>query len=138
MENSSYLEVKEILYRLKENDRKKIPDNIIELINNKVKQPMYKINIDNTIGLEKQISREALGLLTFLTLTYMATPKQKQDMKNKLIKNQKEINNTYKNINEIFSNSNNNNLKKDTNIEIIETKDTILKRIISFFKSLFK
>ena len=136
MKNKSYLEVKEILNRLKENERKKIPNNIIELINNRAKGINCIIMLDNTIGLENQISREAISMLTYLTLKYIANPKEKEDMKEELIENQKRISFFYKNKNEIF-----NKIKKEKNeknTQLIVVKDNIWKKIYRTIKELFK
>ena len=136
MKNKSYLEVKEILNRLKENERKKIPNNIIELINNRAKEINCIIMLDNTIGLENQISREAISMLTYLTLKYIANPKEKEDMKEELIENQKRISFFYKNKNEIF-----NKIKKEKNeknTQLIVVKDNIWKKIYRTIKELFK
>ena len=136
MKNKSYLEVKEILNRLKENERKKIPNNIIELINNRAKEINCIIMLDNTIGLENQISREAISMLTYLTLKYIANPKEKEDMKEDLIENQKRISFSYKNKDEIF-----NKIKKEKNeknTQLIVVKDNIWKKIYRTIKELFK
>ena len=136
MKNKVYIEVKEIINRLNESERNRIPNNVVELINYRAKETSGTIILDNTVGLEKQISREAISMLTYLVLKYIANPKQKESMKEKLIANQKRISFSYKDKEEIFNKIKEERYEKNTQLTVV--KENIWKRIYSLIINVFK
>ena len=87
----SLVEVREVLKIFNKNEKEKIPDNILDLINYETKNINYDANIDVSKNLEDQISREALAILTYICLKYIADEKQKEVGKQILIRNQKKV-----------------------------------------------
>ena len=113
VDKKCYAEVKEVINRFNKEEKQKIPNKIIELLNKETEGTQYLINIDSHKNLEEQISRQALSMLTYICLEYLADKKQKKELKNILIQNQKELVSTYKSVDDLF------NKKKIVQQEII-------------------
>lgn len=103
VDKKSWLEVKEVLNRFSSKDKSKIPDKVINLINSQTENTKDLVNIDRNKNLEQQISKEALSILTYITLQYLASSEQKEKAREFLVKNQKEEVDTYKNIDDVFN-----------------------------------
>lgn len=131
--NICFIEVNSILNKMNTIEVAKIPEDVIETIKKKAKNK--QINIDPNIRLEKQITNEALSILTYIVLKYMADNEQKSQLKNSLTQNQIEYEQKQlpiKEVGEIFKSRKLNQelcvIKKESLIE------KIIKKIINFFK----
>lgn len=111
----SLVEVQEILNYLPDEDYEKIPDEIINLINEN-KDPNYIWNYDESKNFEQQtISKEALAILTYINLNYLLNEKQKQYMEQILRLNDYNEESKKKelyDVEDIFKNKNNGTHKK--------------------------
>ncbi len=73
-------EIWEIIEQLGEEDRNKIPKEIIETIDRN-RDKYYNANIDLDIPLEEQkISEKAVDLLCYINLEYLSTPEEKEEL----------------------------------------------------------
>lgn len=121
--NICFIEVNSILNKMNTIEVAKIPEDVIETIKKKAKNK--QINIDPNIRLEKQITNEALSILTYIVLKYMADNEQKSQLKNSLTQNQIEYEQKQlpiKEVGEIFK-------SRKLNQELC-----VIKKIINFFK----
>ena len=87
LDKKSWLEVKEVLSRFNKKEKERIPNKIIEFIDVQTKNMDYKVRLDDNRNLEQQISKDALSILTYITLQYLANKEQKEKAKNFLISN---------------------------------------------------
>ena len=134
-------EVAIILDYLVEDDYKKIPKEIIEIVE-KYKNEDYLFEYDEEIELKDQELRpETKAILYNFFRDYLATPEQREKIKKwqqedrikAEIKKQEKY--EYK---EIFNKKDNNKTLENNNQELIEYKESLFDRIKNWLKNLFK
>ena len=138
---NAYAEVYTILQELKEEEYNKIPLEVIETV--KVnKNEEYEYELDDELELKEQpMLPETKAILFNLFRDYLATPEQKAKIikmqsearqKNELKKQQ--MYNT-----DVFANKPKENLTENNNetMQIVEYRESILKRILNKIKSFF-
>lgn len=135
VDKKCYAEVKEVINRFNKEEKQKIPNKIIELLNKETEGTEYLINIDPNKNLEEQISRQALSMLTYICLEYLADSKQKEELKNILIQNQKELVSSYKSVDELFNKKK--TVKQEKNTRIVVVNNNIFHKIWTFLKQKF-
>ena len=137
----AYTEVIEIINHFSEEEYKKIPKEKIEYYeNNKDKNYIFKI--DPNIDLDKQnISKKAYSILVSLFRDYFATDRQKQILDDLLMQNEQKLEEEKLikyNPNEIFRKDKNSKEKIEEVSLIIVEKEKWYKKILNYFKSIFK
>lgn len=135
VDKKCYAEVKEVINRFNKEEKQKIPNKIIELLNKETEGTQYLINIDSHKNLEEQISRQALSMLTYICLEYLADKKQKKELKNILIQNQKELVSTYKSVDDLFNKKK--IVQQEKNTQIVVVNNNIFHKIWTFLKQKF-
>ncbi len=134
-------EVAIILDYLVEDDYKKIPKEIIEIVE-KYKNEDYLFEYDEEIELKDQeLLPETKAILYNFFRDYLATPEQREKIKKwqqedrikAEIKKQEKY--EYK---EIFNKKDNNKTLENNNQELIEYKESLFDRIKNWLKNLFK
>lgn len=134
VDNFCFVEVNSILNKMDSIEILKIPSDIIEMINKKANN--QEIIIKQNKNIEEQISNEALSILTYITLKYLATEEQKKQLKKSLVQNQKEYERKLENIkdiDEIFENR-----KQTKELFIIEEKESFIKKIMKKICDFFR
>lgn len=138
MENKQCLiEAREVLLNLKEEEKNKIPLEVFKAIDDEVNTSNYKFYLEKNKNIEEQISKEALSLVTYIILKYVADKEQKKDIKDELIKNQQEYDRKIAEnikISPMFTKEEN-TVKQE--ICVIEEKSR-LKKILEKIKKFFK
>lgn len=142
MENNlrkSYSEVYEILNLMENIYLDKIPNKVIELINNE-RDKDFKTSISTDIALEKQkLQRDTLAILAILYLNYWCESEQEKKELIELFNDVDKANAEKYSYENLFNNKS--NIKEtfsENNIAIVEYKENILKRILGFFKKMFR
>ena len=142
MENNlrkSYSEVYEILNLMENIYLDKIPNKVIELINNE-RDRDFKTSISTDIPLEKQkLQRDTLAILAILYLNYWCESEQEKKELIELFNDVDKANAEKYSYENLFNNKS--NIKEtfsENNIAIVEYKENILKRILGFFKKMFR
>lgn len=142
--SKAYTEVLEIIKHFSEEEYKKIPQEKIDFFE-KNKDKDYNFKIDPNVDLaEQNISQNANAILVALFRDYFATDKQKETLNKLLQQNQDKMEiekNQKYNPNNMFQNKEHkgeaNSLKEE--VALVKTKDqTMFRRILDFFKSIFK
>ena len=135
-------ELDTVLEYMDDGDWVKIPDNVIFYIKeNKNKDHDWKY--DESKSLEDQdLHKDTFSLLTFISYKYIATPKEKEKMKELFQENTNILSEKYS-VDNIFKQPETKieNIIEETSTETVAlvptTKETIFSKIISFFKNLF-
>lgn len=142
MENNlrkSYSEVYEILNLMESIYLEKIPNKVIELINNE-KDKDFKTNISTDIPLEKQkLQKETYTILTILYLNYWWESELEKEEIINLCNDVDVLNREKYSYENLFNNKS--NLKEtfsENNIAIVEYKENIFKKILEFLKKMFR
>ena len=91
LDKKEYVQVKEVLNNFSIQDKSKIPTSIINLIDAKSSGSNYTLALDIEKPLEDQISRRALGTIIYIVTKYIATNEQKNRIKEILVNNSKEF-----------------------------------------------
>lgn len=131
--NTCFIEVNTVLNKMEPLEISKIPKDVLMTINQKANN--QKIDIDTNKLLEEQISKDALAILTYIILKYIANKEQKDVLKINLTQNQLKYEKQQvpiKNIEEIFKNK-----EMTKELCVIEKESfikKIMKKIIKFFK----
>ena len=131
--NICFIEVNSILNKMNPIEVSKIPEDLIKTIKKKANNK--QINIDSNVILEEQISNEALSILTYIILKYIADNEQKNQLKNSLTQNQMEYEQKQlpvKDVEEIFKS------KKITQELCVIEKESLIKKIIKKIINFFK
>ena len=131
--NTCFIEVNTIISQMNNDEISKIPKDVLETINKNANS--QQIEIDSNKKLEEQISKEALSILTYIILKYVANNEQKNQLKNSLTQNQIQYEQQQlpiKDIDEIFK-------REEPTKELCVTEKEsfikkIIKNIINFFK----
>ena len=138
---NAYTEVYTILQDLNEEEYNKIPPEIIEAIRTN-RNEKYEYDLDENLELkDHQMLPETKAILFNLFRDYLATPKQKEKIirmqneerqKNELKKQQQY------NV-DVFANNAKENIKtkEKEQVELIEYKENIFKRILNKIKNFF-
>lgn len=131
--NTCFIEVNSILNKMNPADLSKIPKDIIEKINKKANDKQVDFEIGKE--LENQISNEALSILSYIVLKYIANGDQRNQLKKSLVQNQMEYEQRQipiKNIDEMFKN------KEQTKELCVIEKEIFIKKIIDKILKFFK
>lgn len=150
---NAYKEVYEILQELVEEDYKKIPEDIIKLLEHN-KNDEYEFYLDDDLELENQnLLPETKAILYNLFRDYLSEPWQKdkiikwqneerqknEDLKKKKYKSDLfDKDNVNKEYDDINVKSNKNNVSNSLNNQILEYKENKFIKILKFIKNIFK
>ncbi len=143
LDKKEYVQVKEVLNNFSIQDRNKIPINLINLIEAKASGSNYTLVIDKANPLEDQISRRALGTIIYIVTKYIASNEQKNRIKEILVNNSKEFQESAnERLEEFRQNSLNKEYKKAeekiTNLPTVIKNENFIKKIINKIKNLLK
>lgn len=133
--HKAYKEVLEILKYIPEEDRNKIPRDLISMFERNMDKT-YKYNIDENANFENQkILRETEAILGNIYIEYWATPEQKESIQNKYKQQMIEIEKNKKiyEPNSLFKNK-----EKAITTEIINYKERWHTKFINLIKRIFK
>lgn len=144
----AYTEVLEIISHFSEDEYNKIPKEKISYYeNNCDKEYEFKINPEIDLS-EQNISDKANAILVMLFRDYYADEKQKEVLKNLLMQNQnkkeQEKIEKYSNVDifnkkkEISNETQQSNETITENALIVIKEETFFKKILNFFRSIFK
>ena len=139
--SNAYAEVYTILEYLDEEEKNKIPQKILDAIEQS-RNSEYIFDLEDDIELQEQILLpETRAILFNLFRDYLAEPWQKEIII-EMQKDERQKNEELKKQNynsEIFSKEQNNcaEIQKDGNIELVEYNESIFKKICNFLKNLF-
>ena len=138
--NKRLVEVNEVLLQLPEEDKVKIPEEVILNIRNKMdKDYVWKYDEQKELS-EQGLSRDTIAILSYINLEYLLNEEQKNLMneiyRNNEIKMQKEMQEKY-NPDNIFKNKQKQIVVENTNLPVEIKKETFFKKLISFIKGLF-
>lgn len=140
---NAYTEVLEILKNISQEDYNKVPKEKINLFEHNANKE-YIFDYDSTKTLEEQnVSKTARAIIAILFRDYWATDEQRNKIKafqnNK--RHQIEEENKQKYNTDIFKNrtniANESQSGQAENMQLVEYKENIFKRIIGFFKKKF-
>lgn len=140
---NAYTEVLEILKNISQEDYNKVPKEKINLFEHNANKE-YIFDYDSTKTLEEQnVSKTARAIIAILFRDYWATDEQRNKIKafqnNK--RHQIDEENRQKYNTDIFKNRNNITTEsineKSENMQLVEYKENIFKRILGFFKKMF-
>ena len=140
-----YSEVYSFINIISEEDRNKIPNKLIQMIEeerNKEYTPSYNFNIPIE---EQVISDEAIAMIALLHLNYWCKDDEERKILNEFFDEnetnyQAELREKY-NPDNIFKNRKSNEeqpIAKEESVAMIEYKETIFTKIKEWFKNLFK
>lgn len=116
------VQIRTVMDRFSENDKNKVPKEIIDKIDECAKETDYKILLRDDMGIEKQISRNALIFLTLIVTKYIANNDEKDQLKRVLINNKKLIEKVENDYSYLFK-SNNNKKQSDSQLALVEYKE---------------
>ncbi len=140
---NAYTEVLEILKNISQEDYNKVPKEKINLFEHNANKE-YIFDYDSTKTLEEQnVSKTARAIIAILFRDYWATDEQRNKIKafqnNK--RHQIDEENKQKYNTDIFKNrtniANESQSGQAENMQLVEYKENIFKRIIGFFKKMF-
>lgn len=140
---NAYTEVLEILKNISQEDYNKVSKGKINLFEHNANKE-YIFNYDSTRTLEEQnVSKTARAIIAILFRDYWATDEQRNKIKafqnNK--RHQIEEENRQKYNTDIFKNRNNSAAEvineQAENMQLVEYKENIFKRILRFFRKMF-
>jgi hypothetical protein len=142
----AYKEVYVIIEHLKEDEKKLIPQEFIELIQTKMDKD-YVFNYDATKELsEQEVLRETLSILAYIYINYIGEYNEVKEIKMQfqkdIVQHEKAKKALYEknnaNQNQINSNKIDSN-KFEQEVSLIDTKqEKWYSKIVSFFKNIFK
>ena len=132
-------EVYIVLKVLGDEVKDKIPKNVLEFIEENMDKK-YFFMLNDTVALEEQnLMEESLGIISLLWRDYICSPEEKkrlkeQDAKIKIFKSNEKYN-----YDDLFNKkrSRTEKIKEQENLALVEKKETIFDRIISFLKRIF-
>ena len=150
----AYKEIFVIIDHLNEDDKSKIPQEFIEMIEAKMDKD-YVFNYDATIDLSEQdVSRETLSILAYIYVNYIGEYNEVKEIKSQfqkdIIEHERAKKALYEKNNQNNGLNNLNNIKSQTSskvdsnkfeeeVSLIDSKqDKWYSKIVSFFKNIFK
>ena len=135
-------EVYIILKALGEEIKEKIPENVLEFIEENMDKKYFFV-LDDDIALENQDLRdETLGIISLLWRDYICSPEEKKRLKEQdakiKISEENKLNEKY-NYDDLFNKNRNRSekIKEPENFALVDKKETVFDRIINFLKSIF-
>lgn len=139
----AYAEILEILKHISEEEKEKIPINMIEMFKaNAIEDSNFIYNPEKTLQ-EQNVSETALTIIAILYRDYWATKEQKQKILNfQNIEREKYKKEKY-NVNDIFKNKKGNILENeiskisDEESSIVVKKNNFIQKIVEKIKKLF-
>lgn len=142
--NKRLVEVDEVLRHLSNENYKKIPHEIIQIIKeNKDKE--YSWTFDETKSLKEQnLNRDTIAILSYLNMEYLLNSEQKEFIMKIHQQNEQKLEDEKKNkySNNIFENKQINKDEKyatvSNNMQLIEYKENFFTKLINKIKSFFK
>lgn len=142
LDKKEYVQVKEVLNNFSIQDKSKIPTSIINLIDAKSSGSNYILALDIEKPLEDQISRRALGTIIYIVTKYIATNEQKNRIKEILVNNSKEFQESANERLEEFRAKNSNQeyrtQEDNQNLPVEIKKENFIIKIINKIKSFLK
>ena len=142
LDKKEYVQVKEVLNNFSIQDKSKIPTSIINLIDAKSSGSNYTLALDIEKPLEDQISRRALGTIIYIVTKYIATNEQKNRIKEILVNNSKEFQESANERLEEFRAKNSNQeyrrQEDNQNLPVEIKKENFIIKIINKIKSFLK
>ena len=152
--SKAYKEIYVIINHLNEDEKNKIPQDFIDMIENQMDKD-YAFNYDTTKDLsEQQVLRETLSILAYIYINYIGNYKDVHDIKMQFQKdivveeNAKKALYEKNNPKDIFNNVSNNkpiknnkvdSTKFEQEVSLIDSKqDKWYSKIFTFFKTIFK
>lgn len=129
---NSFKEVYDILGNTEKELVEKIPEHFMNLLKENMNEN-YKTNIRTDVDIDKQkLSKETEAILALIYRSYWATDEEKNEVKEKEIKEKIEQQRKYQeNLKETFEkNKNINNITVDKNLMVIK-KENFIKRILN-------
>lgn len=138
LQKQAYSEVYYIIGIMPENMKNKIPDNLINAIENNMDKD-YKVNPEEKELKNIELLEETKKILSVLYSDYIATDEEKEIIKAKerSIKNKKNGVTTNVKINELFVNKNNTIDQTPKSLIVVEN-DKWYAKVYKFFKKIFK
>lgn len=150
----AYKEIFVIIDHLNEDDKSKIPQEFIEMIEDKMDKD-YVFNYDATRDLSEQdVSRETLSILAYIYVNYIGEYNEVKEIKSQfqkdIIEHERAKKALYEKNNQNNGLNNLNNIKSQTSskvdsnkieeeVSLIDSKqDKWYSKIVSFFKNIFK
>ena len=138
---NAYTEVLEILKCISQEDYNKVPKERINMFEHNANRE-YIFNYDSNKTLEEQnVSKTARAIIAILFRDYWATEEQRNKIKAFQNNKRNQIEEENRQRYEVFKNKTNNTntkeIEKVENMQLVEYKENIFKRIFGFFKRMF-
>ena len=136
--NKRLVETYEVLMKLPDEDRNKIPQNVIQKIRNNMDKN-YKWKYDETKELSEQgLSRDTIAILSYINTEYLLNEEQKNVMKQIYMNNEMMAEREKGKYNSEIVFSNKQTISIDENNRLSIEKKAPLSKLINFIKNLFK
>ena len=130
-ENVAYSEIWSILEQLEENDKKKIPEEVIEIIDSRRdKEYNAQVNMDIPLS-EQNLNKHTVDMLCYLEMEYLSTPEQKAELIKVYKQNEERLSQKF-DINRVFEER-----RKQILPVVIEKEYTWYERIWNKIKNFF-
>ena len=139
---NAYTEVLEILKNISQEDYNKVPKEKINLFEQNANKE-YIFDYDSNKTLEEQnVSKTARAIIAILFRDYWATDEQRNKIKAFQKNKRHQIEEENKQKYEVFKNKANianiKEIEQAENMQLVEYKENIFKRILVFFKKMFR
>lgn len=139
---NAYTEVLEILKNISQEDYNKVPKEKINLFEQNANKE-YIFDYDSNKTLEEQnVSKTARAIIAILFRDYWATDEQRNKIKAFQKNKRHQIEEENKQKYEVFKNKTNianiKEIEQAENMQLVEYKENIFKRILVFFKKMFR
>ena len=139
---NAYTEVLEILKNISQEDYNKVPKGKINLFEqNANKEYIFEYDSNKTLE-EQNVSKTARAIIAILFRDYWATDEQRNKIKAFQKNKRHQIEEENKQKYEVFKNKANianiKEIEQAENMQLVEYKENIFKRILVFFKKMFR
>lgn len=139
---NAYTEVLEILKNISQEDYNKVPKGKINLFEqNANKEYIFEYDSNKTLE-EQNVSKTARAIIAILFRDYWATDEQRNKIKAFQKNKRHQIEEENKQKYEVFKNKTNianiKEIEQAENMQLVEYKENIFKRILVFFKKMFR
>ena len=139
--NQSFSEVYDIINHFDKNMYEKIPSSFIEMIKQNRDQK-YNVSLDYSKKItEQKLLYETRVILSIIYRDYICTKEKRQELLEKekleLMEKQSEMNQKF-NVDEIFNKKQNNHIHNEENVQLVEYKESVFKRLINKILEFFK